>query len=99
MSNKDHEGTTTRDFVPQSANGDIEKTETASLGQVKTADFPEGETLGHRATYFSTNAAAQLSQEHRDYLIQRHGTLDLDPMPSDDPADPCSFFLWPREDL
>jgi len=89
MSYKEHEGTTTRDFVPQTAQSDTEKAETASLGQIKTADFPEGQELGHRATYFSTNAAATLSQEHRDYLIQRHGTLDLDPMPSDDPADPC----------
>ena len=91
MADKENQGTTTRDFMPQTANSDTEKAETASLGQIKTADFPEGQELGHRATYFSTNAAAALSQEHRerDYLIQRHGTLDLDPMPSDDPADPC----------
>lgn len=42
--------------------------------------------LGPRATYLSSGAAAGITQEHRDYLIQRHGTLDLDPIPSDDPA-------------
>lgn len=90
MANKEHEDTSTRDFVPPAAVDDTEKAEGASLGQIRTADLREGEALGHRATYFSTNAAAGLSQEHRDYLIQRHGTLELDPMPSDDPADPCS---------
>ncbi|GAB7338048.1 hypothetical protein MBLNU457_4417t1 [Dothideomycetes sp. NU457] len=96
MSNKEHEGTSTRDFIPPTAVHDTEKAENASLGQVRTADFNEGEALGHRATYFSTNAAAQLSQEHRDYLIQRHGTLDLDPMPSDDPADPYNWPKWKK---
>ncbi|KAM0714061.1 hypothetical protein Q7P37_011025 [Cladosporium fusiforme] len=49
--------------------------------------------IGPKATYISTGAAAALSQEHRDYLIQRHGTLELDPIPSMDPADP---YNWPR---
>lgn len=49
--------------------------------------------IGPRATYITTGAAAELSQEHRDYLIKRHGTLDLDPIPSDDPADP---YNWPE---
>lgn len=38
--------------------------------------------IGPKATYISTGAAAALSQEHRDYLIQRHGTVELDPIPS-----------------
>lgn len=29
-----------------------------------------------------------LSDSHKSYLIERHGTLDLDPIPSMDPADP-----------
>nr|POE77564.1 hypothetical protein CFP56_09211 [Quercus suber] len=49
--------------------------------------------LGTQATYITTVAAAALSQAHRDYLIKRHGTLDLDPIPSDDPADP---YNWPK---
>ncbi|KAJ7615307.1 major facilitator superfamily domain-containing protein [Roridomyces roridus] len=32
-----------------------------------------------------------LSPEHQHYLLQRHGTLDLDPMPSMDPADPYNW--------
>jgi hypothetical protein len=34
-----------------------------------------------------------LSPDHRDYLLQRHGTLDLTPLPSADPADPLN---WPQ---
>ncbi|KAL1846962.1 hypothetical protein Daus18300_014092 [Diaporthe australafricana] len=32
-----------------------------------------------------------LSDEHRDYLIQRHGTLDLDPIPDMSDADPYNW--------
>ena len=81
--------TTSRDFVPRTAhsNGDSDP-DYVSLHQAKTADLPDTEAeLGPRATYFSTGAGAGLSQEHRDYLIARHGTLDLDPIPSDDPAE------------
>lgn len=30
----------------------------------------------------ATGAAAELSREHREYLIARHGTVELDPIPS-----------------
>jgi hypothetical protein len=38
--------------------------------------------------------ASELSEPHRAYLLQRHGTLDLDPLPSMDPADPYNWPLW-----
>ncbi|KAL4910339.1 hypothetical protein BDW74DRAFT_144897 [Aspergillus multicolor] len=38
-------------------------------------------------------AASHLSEAHREYLLQRHGTLDLDPLPSASHADP---YNWPR---
>lgn len=44
--------------------------------------------IGQRATNISLGQVAHLPQEHKDYLIRRHGTLDLDPVPSADPADP-----------
>ncbi|KAK5132088.1 hypothetical protein LTR08_000338 [Meristemomyces frigidus] len=52
--------------------------------------------LGPRATYITTGAAAGISQEHRDYLLARHGTLDLDPIPSADPADPYNWPKWKK---
>ncbi|KAJ5917163.1 hypothetical protein N7466_010717 [Penicillium verhagenii] len=33
-----------------------------------------------------------LSESHKSYLLERHGRLDLDPIPSMDPADP---YNWP----
>jgi hypothetical protein len=38
--------------------------------------------------------AASLSVSHKEYLIQRHGTLDLDPLPSPSNADPYNWPLW-----
>jgi hypothetical protein len=34
----------------------------------------------------------ELSAEHRQYLLSVHGTIELDPIPSMDPADPLN---WP----
>ncbi|KAJ6119146.1 major facilitator superfamily domain-containing protein [Penicillium sp. IBT 18751x] len=34
-----------------------------------------------------------LSHDHKQYLLQRHGTLDLDPVPQPDDADP---YNWPQ---
>ena len=35
-----------------------------------------------------------LTPEHREYLIERHGTFSLDPLPSSDPADPYNWPAW-----
>lgn len=32
--------------------------------------------------------------EHREYLLQRHGTVDLIPLPSIDPNDPLNWPSW-----
>jgi hypothetical protein len=42
------------------------------------------------------NGVPVLTEEHRDYLIQRHGTVDLDPLPSADPADPYNWPQWKK---
>ncbi|KAE8378666.1 major facilitator superfamily domain-containing protein [Aspergillus bertholletiae] len=44
----------------------------------------------------SVDATSLLSDQHRDYLLQRHGTLDLDPIPSMDPADPYNWPSWKK---
>ena len=44
----------------------------------------------------TSNGATVLTEEHRDYLIQRHGTVDLDPLPSADPADPYNWPQWKK---
>ncbi|KUJ09542.1 MFS transporter [Mollisia scopiformis] len=37
-----------------------------------------------------------LTAEHRDYLISRHGTTDLNPLPTMDPADPLNWPAWKK---
>lgn len=39
---------------------------------------------------------SQLSQEHQSFLLDRHGTLDLNPIPSMDPADPYNWPSWKK---
>lgn len=39
-------------------------------------------------------ADLSISAEHREYVLQRHGTLQLDPIPSADPADPLNWPGW-----
>lgn len=53
------------------------------------SDYAAEET----ATSLSSSATL-LSESHKLYLIERHGTLDLDPIPSTDPADPYNWPLW-----
>lgn len=55
----------------------------------KTSDnFVEEKDIG------SSDPARFLSESHKEYLIERHGTCDLDPTPSMDPADPYNWPLW-----
>lgn len=49
----------------------------------------------HSASVEAAEADAYgLSQEHRDYLLNRHGTLDLDPIPDMADADPYNWSSW-----
>jgi hypothetical protein len=46
------------------------------------------------ATYFEKDEVVALSPEHQEYLIQRHGTVELDPLPTMSPADPYNWPQW-----
>lgn len=39
-------------------------------------------------------AEVELSQAHHDYLLERHKTVTLDPLPTGDPADPLNWPSW-----
>lgn len=45
-------------------------------------DVDRLETGPRGVTNAATGAAAELSQDHREYLIARHVTVELDPIPS-----------------
>jgi MFS family permease len=63
--------------------------ETAPEGLEHKEDLEHAATHG---TYLDKEEASHLSEEHRQYLIQRHGTLDIDPLPTMSDADP---YNWP----
>lgn len=65
-----------------------------SLQAKDDAETLENVELGPRATYINTGAAAGLPQEHRDYLLARHGTLELDPIPDMGDQDPYNWPQW-----
>ncbi|KAK6463803.1 major facilitator superfamily multidrug-resistance protein [Scheffersomyces coipomensis] len=44
----------------------------------------------------SSQVELDLSPEHEAYLIERHGTAFLDPLPSSDPKDPLNWPIWKK---
>jgi hypothetical protein len=44
--------------------------------------------------HIENGLSGEISQQHRDYLIARHGTTDLSPLPTMDPADPLNWPAW-----
>lgn len=61
--------------------------------KAKEAEHFEHVELGHWATNIEADAA-HLSEGHRQYLLKRHGTLELDPMPDFGDADPYNWPTW-----
>lgn len=59
------------------------------------ADIDLIESAGHgRAATYEESVAARLPKAHRDYLLERHGTLELDPIPGMSAADPYNWPEW-----
>jgi hypothetical protein len=46
-----------------------------------------------KCDFYIEDRVAHLSEEHRQYLLAKHGTLDLEPIPDMTDADP---YNWPR---
>ncbi|AEO68579.1 uncharacterized protein THITE_2145700 [Thermothielavioides terrestris NRRL 8126] len=44
--------------------------------------------------FYVEDRVALLTEEHRQYLLARHGTLDLDPIPDMNDADPYNWSGW-----
>ncbi|CAI7617982.1 unnamed protein product [Penicillium crustosum] len=49
-----------------------------------------------QAMHVEDNSRPEISREHREYLLRRHGTLKLNPLPSDDRADPLNWPSWKK---
>lgn len=46
------------------------------------------------SSHLENGVGGDLNPQHREYLLARHGTLDLNPLPSMDPADPLNWPGW-----
>lgn len=55
---------------------------------------PGGVESGKQEAFYVEDRVAHLSEEHRQYLLARHGTLDLDPIPDMNDADPYNWPTW-----
>jgi hypothetical protein len=47
-----------------------------------------------QALHVEDGSGPDINQEHCGYLLRRHGTLELNPIPSEDPADPLNWPSW-----
>jgi hypothetical protein len=67
-----------------------------------TNDVPHGDGVVEKDHAFPDSSqlenglSGNLSPQHREYLIARHGTTDLTPLPSMDPADPLNWPSWKK---
>jgi hypothetical protein len=71
-------------MLPKSTTAQLEK----GIEFVEHDEVPSPQKAGE-----INDSHKELSAAHKEYLLQRHGTLDLDPLPSASPADP---YNWPR---
>ncbi|KAL4763518.1 putative MFS transporter [Aspergillus foveolatus] len=75
--------------------GDSPETEIPQQGLKNGVDLVESTEAGIPSTYADI-VASRISTAHRDFLMERHGTLELDPIPSMDPADPYNWPSWKK---
>jgi hypothetical protein len=70
----------------------MEKTD---FQQAEATTPQKGESdLEGTTTPAHSDAISRLSPEHQQYLLYRHGTLDLDPIPDMNDADPYNWPAW-----
>lgn len=67
----------------------VTKAETSGAASEEFVD-----SLQNADTYIHGEPAVALSPEHREYLLHRYGTLDLDPIPGPGGADPYNWPAW-----
>ncbi|KAF2126130.1 MFS general substrate transporter [Dothidotthia symphoricarpi CBS 119687] len=65
---------------------------TASAAQQKE-DLERANTHG---TYLDAFEGSHISEEHRQYLVQKHGTYELDPLPTMSDHDPYNWSSWKK---
>ena len=53
-----------------------------------------GDEKGPQSMHVDESPVLELDERHANYLLGRHGTIQLDPLPSADPQDPLNWPSW-----
>ena len=61
---------------------------------IEGANANQGEESGKQCDFYAEDRVAHLSEQHRQYLLAKHGTLDLEPIPDMTDTDPYNWPLW-----
>lgn len=65
------------------------------MEEAPKAPCPEGKEMIHtHDENFTSPCGSYITEELKAYIMQRHGTLELDPLPSSSPQDPLNWPLW-----
>ena len=65
-----------------------------------TNEIVNGNGIGEKdyaapdSNHLENGLSGDLTQQHREYLMARHGRIDLKPLPTMDPADPLNWPAW-----
>jgi hypothetical protein len=62
------------------------------IDMASTIDITESKVIDN--IHLESAKRSTLSPEHEAYLVQRHGTTNLTPLPSTDPNDPLNWPTW-----
>ncbi len=68
-----------------------------NVGKMSNKDIQQTQDLEHantHGTYLDKEEVTHLSEAHRNYLIQKHGTIELEPIPTMSDADPYNWPVW-----
>ncbi|KAF2715290.1 MFS general substrate transporter [Pleomassaria siparia CBS 279.74] len=72
----------------------MKEADAPEIGQKENVVDIEHQTT--HATYLAPTEIQHLSEEHRQYLLAKHGTLELDPVPTSSDADPYNWPSWKK---
>jgi hypothetical protein len=79
----------------QDSSGDATTQRKSTSGDERNDRHVENLDAGlQQAAYVGNGAAVVSLNEHRQYLLNRHGTFDLDPVPDMGDADPYNWANW-----
>ncbi|GAD96717.1 predicted protein [Paecilomyces variotii No. 5] len=58
--------------------------------------FTSGDPANWGISHIEDNNSGAQSREHEQFILRRHGTLNLDPVPSASPDDPLNWPTWKK---